>query len=169
VARPRLDELDRRIIEELQEDPRASYSTLGRKIGVDATTVRRRMEAMQEAQVLEFFLSTDPYAFGDTSHSLVELHTDPTAMAEVAAKCAELDSVIYVGVGTGQPLIWLSVVWASPEELYVLVSETLAQIPGVRDIRTHQIVKVLKRWPPWHWREIAVREAAGQPNSEHGA
>ena len=51
----RLDEIDWRILEELQEDGRVSYTELGRRVALTAPAVAERVRRLEEAGVIKGF------------------------------------------------------------------------------------------------------------------
>ena len=52
---PRLDEIDWRILEELQRDGRVSYPELGRRVTLTAPAVAERVRRLEEAGVIKGF------------------------------------------------------------------------------------------------------------------
>ncbi|MGH2692911.1 MAG: Lrp/AsnC family transcriptional regulator [Actinomycetota bacterium] len=52
---PRLDEIDWRILEELQRDGRVSYTELGRRVALTAPAVAERVRRLEEAGVIKGF------------------------------------------------------------------------------------------------------------------
>lgn len=61
----RIDDVDRRLLELLGADPRASVRSLARAIGMSAGAVGERLERLQEREVIRgFTLDVDPAALG---------------------------------------------------------------------------------------------------------
>jgi Lrp/AsnC family leucine-responsive transcriptional regulator len=52
---PRLDDIDWRILEELQRDGRVSYTELGRRVALTAPAVAERVRRLEEAGVIKGF------------------------------------------------------------------------------------------------------------------
>ena len=61
----RLDETDRNILRELQEDGRVSYTELGRRVALTAPAVAERVRRLEESGVITGFRAhVDPAALG---------------------------------------------------------------------------------------------------------
>ena len=60
----RLDEVDRAILERLEEDGRASYRQIARDVGVSEGTVRSRVGRLQRSGVLRILAFVDPSKLG---------------------------------------------------------------------------------------------------------
>ncbi|WP_223199380.1 Lrp/AsnC family transcriptional regulator [Solihabitans fulvus] len=62
---PLLDEVNRRLLAELDADPRITMSALGRRIGMSAPAVTERIQRLERAGVITGYrLEVDPAALG---------------------------------------------------------------------------------------------------------
>ncbi|WP_084079034.1 Lrp/AsnC family transcriptional regulator [Demequina sp. NBRC 110057] len=69
-----MDALDRRLLDLLREDGRASYQELGPRVGLSASAVKRRVDRMTADGVIRgFTVVTDPEAVGHGTEAYVEL------------------------------------------------------------------------------------------------
>ncbi|WP_084075115.1 Lrp/AsnC family transcriptional regulator [Demequina sp. NBRC 110052] len=69
-----LDDLDRRILEELKVDGRVSYHELGERIGLSPTAVKRRMDRMHETGAIRgYTVLIDPALDGRETEAFVEV------------------------------------------------------------------------------------------------
>ncbi|MDN4474195.1 Lrp/AsnC family transcriptional regulator [Demequina zhanjiangensis] len=69
-----IDELDRRIIDELKLDGRISYQDMGERIGLSPTAVKRRMDRMTSAGVIRgYTVLVDPTVDGRDTEAFVEV------------------------------------------------------------------------------------------------
>ncbi|MBV8933478.1 MAG: Lrp/AsnC family transcriptional regulator, partial [Kutzneria sp.] len=69
-----LDDLDWRLLDELQADARASFNELARRCGVSAPTVAQRVRRLEEAGVITGYRATvDPSAVGLGIQALVSM------------------------------------------------------------------------------------------------
>jgi DNA-binding Lrp family transcriptional regulator len=70
-----VDELDRRIVERLLGDGRATYADIGGRVGLSAPAVKRRVDRLVAAGVITGFTAVvDPAALGWSCEAFVELH-----------------------------------------------------------------------------------------------
>src|SRR5580704_16373782 len=60
VVTPALDEISKRIIEQLQADGRQSYAAIGKAVGLSEAAVRQRVQRLQETGVMQIVAVTDP-------------------------------------------------------------------------------------------------------------
>ena len=69
-----IDTLDRRIIDELRIDGRASFADIGTRVGLSPSAVKRRIDRMQDAGVIRGFgVYLDPDVDGQSIEAIVEL------------------------------------------------------------------------------------------------
>lgn len=74
-----MDSLDRRLIDCLLEDGRASYAAIGEAIGLSAPAVKRRMDRLVGDGVIAGFTAVlDPQLIGWTTEAYVEVHCKGT-------------------------------------------------------------------------------------------
>ena len=69
-----VDELDRRLIEMLRRDGRATFADLGQRIGLSASAVKRRVDRLVGTGVIRGFgVVVDPDVDGRDTEAYVEL------------------------------------------------------------------------------------------------
>jgi Lrp/AsnC family transcriptional regulator, leucine-responsive regulatory protein len=69
-----LDDLDWRLLDELQSDARTSFNELARRLGVSAPTIAQRVRRLEEAGVITGYRATvDPAAVGLGVQALVSM------------------------------------------------------------------------------------------------
>jgi Lrp/AsnC family transcriptional regulator, leucine-responsive regulatory protein len=68
-----LDEIDRRMVSELQADARIRIAELGRRIGLSPPAVAERMRRLTDSGVLTYRAEVDPRALGYTICAIVRV------------------------------------------------------------------------------------------------
>lgn len=101
----RLDELDRRIVASLAADARTSFRTIGDEVGLSAPAVKRRVDRLRDAGVIERFTTVlDPRALGWSVEVFVEMfcqgRTPPGVIRTALAKYPEVVAAYTI---TGDP------------------------------------------------------------------
>ncbi|HYV16893.1 MAG TPA: Lrp/AsnC family transcriptional regulator [Conexibacter sp.] len=125
----RLDELDRAIVEALQEDGRASFRTIARRLSVAEGTIRNRYERLVSTAVLDVVGVTNPLVLGFQAMAMIGVKTDGRARA-VAEAAAELAEVDYAVVVAGRFDLLLEVVCRDHDHLLEVI-ERLGALEGV--------------------------------------
>ncbi|HEV8526022.1 MAG TPA: AsnC family transcriptional regulator, partial [Actinomycetes bacterium] len=59
-----LDHVSKAIIEQLQQDGRRPYATIGRAVGLSEAAVRQRVQKLLDAGVMQIVAVTDPLQVG---------------------------------------------------------------------------------------------------------
>lgn len=97
MQRPvRLDELDRKILDHLEREGRATLADVGAAVGLSASAVKRRVDRLHETGVIVGYAAVvDPQAIGDRLEAFVELYcADNVAPADLLASVAGLPAVV---------------------------------------------------------------------------
>jgi Lrp/AsnC family transcriptional regulator, regulator for asnA, asnC and gidA len=125
-----IDDLDRRILIELQEDGRRSYREIAKRVGVTAGTVRTRMLQMTESGLLSVVGLPNLYEMGFKFHALVGIKVAPGRALEVAQLLEPSEDITWVGLtATGYDLL-VEIAMRDAQEFGRYKEEVLAQLPG---------------------------------------
>ena len=142
---PEVDELDRRMIQLLQRNGRASNARVAREVGVSEGTVRRRLKRLLEEDIIKVVAFPDPEMFGYGTEALVGVQVDPDKTNEVAASLAILQEASWVSVTTGAFDIFTWVTLPSSVELGTFLNTKVRTVPGVRRTETFVNLQIPKR------------------------
>ena len=140
-----MDELDRRIIELLQIDGRASNARIAREVGVSEGTVRRRLRHLIQNDVIKVLAVPNLEQMGFGTAALIGLQTDPGKVDEVADAVGALKEAHYVSITTGAYDIFAWVGLESPERLGTFLRAQVGTIPGVKRTETFVNLAIKKR------------------------
>ncbi len=142
----RVDNLDRGIIEALQENGRESFRRIAARLGVSEATVRARYARMTSDEILQVVAVTNPLGLG-FEQALVGVKTSgpPEAVADEIARWPEVD---YVVVTAGQFDVIAEVVAAHRRELLDLTNRMRA-IDGVVSTETFFYLEMWKQLYDW--------------------
>jgi DNA-binding Lrp family transcriptional regulator len=94
--RVRLDELDRKILDHLERDGRATLAEVGAAVGLSASAVKRRVDRLHETGVIIGYTAVvDPAAVGDRLEAFVELYcAESVAPVDLVASVADMDEIV---------------------------------------------------------------------------
>jgi len=142
----RVDEVDRKIIEALQQNGRESFRGIAARVGVSEATVRARYGRLTSEGILQVVAVTNPLGLG-FEQALVGVKTSgpPGAIADEISKWPEAD---YVVVTAGQFDVVVEVVASGRTELLDLTNRIRA-LGGVVSTETFLYLEMWKQLYDW--------------------
>ncbi|SDJ17408.1 transcriptional regulator, AsnC family [Frankineae bacterium MT45] len=147
-ARTELDEVNRAIIAQLQEDGRRPYASIGKAVGLSEAAVRQRVTKMVESGVMQIVAVTDPTQVGFDRQAMIAI-TASGDLEALAAKLAEIPEIVYIVVIAGGFDILAEIVVAGDDHLLQLVNRQIRAIPGVNRTETFLYLKLAKQTYDW--------------------
>jgi Lrp/AsnC family transcriptional regulator for asnA, asnC and gidA len=141
-----VDELDRRLIEALQDNGRESFRRIAARVGVSEATVRARYARLTSEGIVQVVAVTNPLGLG-FEQALVGVKTScpPGQVADEIARWAEAD---YVVVTAGRFDLVVEVVVADRQQLLEL-TDRMRSIEGVLSIETFFYLEMWKQLYDW--------------------
>jgi Lrp/AsnC family transcriptional regulator for asnA, asnC and gidA len=143
-----LDPVSKRIIEQLQQDGRRSYSEIGRAVGLSEAAVRQRVQKLTEAGVMQVVAVTDPLQLGFTRQAMVGIRVTGDT-ARVAAAIGDIEAVAYVVLTAGSFDILAEVVCEDDDDLIDLLNQRIRVIEGVQSTETFVYLRLHKQFYNW--------------------
>ena len=140
-----MDDLDRKIIELLQINGRASNARIARDVGVSEGTVRRRLRRLVQEEIIRVVAVPDPEKMGLSTVALIGIQADPDKLDDVAARLADLPETQYVSLTTGSFDLFIWVALLSSEELGNFLRHMVGAIAGVRRTETFVNLVTVKK------------------------
>lgn len=143
-----LDDVSKKIIEQLQVDGRRSYAEIGKAVGLSEAAVRQRVQKLTESGVMQVVAVTDPMQLGFYRQAMIGIRVtgDTTAVAE---KLGNLASVDYVVLTAGSFDILAEVVCENDDHLIDLLNKEIRGIDGVQSTETFVYLKLHKQFYNW--------------------
>ena len=109
-----LDELDRKIVGLLIENARMSYSDIGEQIGISRVAVRARIQALEEAGVIEEYTTIiNPQKISGAVSCYFELEIRPDGLREAESRLMEQECITQIYRVTGNGRLHVHAVAAS--------------------------------------------------------
>jgi Lrp/AsnC family transcriptional regulator, regulator for asnA, asnC and gidA len=143
-----LDDVSKSIIEQLQQDGRRSYASIGKAVGLSEAAVRQRVQRLTDAGVMQIVAVTDPLQLGFGRQAMVGVNVDG-AVQPVADALSAMDEMIYVVITAGSYDILCEVVSTGDEQLLDLITGRIRSVPGVRSTETFMYLKLAKQTYSW--------------------
>jgi DNA-binding Lrp family transcriptional regulator len=138
------DDLDRKIVASLVENARAAYGDIGKRVGLSAPAVKRRVDRLLVQGVITGFTArVDDEAVGTNTEAFVELFCrSRTNPADIREMVAGLPDVVGVYTVTGEADALLHVKTSSPAELEAIVERVRAHQNAERTKTTIVLSKI---------------------------
>ena len=153
---PRLDGLDRAIIEALQKNGREPFRRIAADLGVSEATVRARYARLVEDNVLQVTGVTNPLGLGFDAMAMVGIRTSGPP-EPVADAVAQWDEAGYVVVTAGQFDLLVELVCSDRHELLAMTNR-IRSLPEVVSTETFLYLDLWKQLYDWGAR-VRDREA----------
>ena len=151
MKKPRLDDIDLRIIDELQRNGRITNVDLARRVGISAPPCLRRVRALEQAGFIAgYHANLDPalLGFGVTVFAMVGLHSQ--AEADLQAFEARVESwpeVRECHMLNGDIDFILKCVAPDLASFQDFLTQKLTPAPNVANVKTSLTIRQSKRLP----------------------
>ena len=142
-----LDDISKRIIEQLQVDGRQSYAAIGKAVGLSEAAVRQRVQRLQDAGVMQIVAVTDPLTLGFRRQAMIGLKSDGD-LEKVADDLASMAEIDYVVITAGSFDLLLEVVCEDDDHLLEILGRVRA-VPSVTSTETLVYLKLRKQTYSW--------------------
>jgi Lrp/AsnC family transcriptional regulator for asnA, asnC and gidA len=127
-----IDEINQKIIEQLQIDARQKNTSIAEKIGVAESTVRKRIKEMIQNGIISGFSVQLDLAALDYTVAIIGVDTDSSFLLEVAEKLTEFEEIHSVQLSTGDHHIMCEI-WAKDKKLSEYIEE-ISALKGVEKV-----------------------------------
>ncbi|MDR8410765.1 Lrp/AsnC family transcriptional regulator [Nonomuraea sp. 3-1Str] len=142
-----LDDLSKRIIEQLQIDGRMPYAAIGKAVGLSEAAVRQRVQRLQDSGVMQIVAVTDPLTLGFPRQAMIGVNIEGD-LESVADELAAIDEIDYVVLTAGSFDVIVEVVCEGDGHLLDILSKIRA-IPAVRATESFVYLKLRKQTYSW--------------------
>lgn len=145
-----LDEIDHKIIVELQRDGRQAYGRVAKAVGLSEAAARQRTQRMVEQGVIRIVAVPDPMLLGLPVGATLGIRCDGPLdqLIETLEATPRVDFVVETA---GSYDVLAEVQCESHEDLSDLINEQLRPVPGVGSIDSFVYLRYVKQtysWPP---------------------
>jgi Lrp/AsnC family transcriptional regulator for asnA, asnC and gidA len=156
-GRPRLggrpidevSDLDKRIIEHLQEDGRRPFTRIAAELGVSEAAVRARTNRLVDSGIVQVVGVTDPLRLGFGQMAMIGVRCEADRLLDVAERVATFPEVDYVVLTAGSYDLLIETVCEDNEALLRFLAERLRAVDGVRETETFVYLRMVKQTYQW--------------------
>ena len=118
ASMPHIEGLNRQIVELLQENSRASYSSIAKRLRVSEATVRTRVGRMRKSNLIHFITAINPMALGYTAWAMLGLKVaSDVSVDKVACYFRDCSEVVYAMRVAARFDLLVEIVCETPDDL----------------------------------------------------
>jgi Lrp/AsnC family transcriptional regulator for asnA, asnC and gidA len=143
-----LDDLSKAIIEQLQQDGRRAYATIGKAIGLSEAAVRQRVQKLIDGGVMQIVAVTDPLTLGFRRQAMIGVRCEGDTR-KVAEELAAMTEVDYVVLTAGAFDLIVEVVCVDDDHLLDVINQRIRSIPEVRSTESFVYLRLCKQTYSW--------------------
>jgi len=140
-----LDDIDKEIIERLQEDSRKPFVEIAEELGVSDPTIHARVKKLQEAGVIERFTAVlTPKKVEKGIAAFIEINVKPNTVEEAISNLEGLEEVLEIHETYGEYDIIAKIRAKTNENLRDLIVKKIHTIPNITNIKLTTVLKTRK-------------------------
>lgn len=119
-----IDDIDRKVLKELQEDARVSYAELGRRVGLTTPAVIERVRKLEDAGVITGYRAEiDPAKVGLPIIAFVRMSITGVDYSHIIEVAEQSEEVLECHRGTGGDSFIMKVAVSSVEHLQQIIDK----------------------------------------------
>jgi DNA-binding Lrp family transcriptional regulator len=136
---------DRRMLDALSLDGRATYQDLARTAGWSQSTVQRRITELRQHGLLYFDVDYAPQVIGYQKLIILWLSVSPASLDTAGETLADHREAAFVTSTTGPANLFAAITCADTRALHHYLTGPVAALPSVAQIETAPVIRTLKR------------------------
>ena len=141
-----IQDIDIKIIKELQEDGRASIRQLAKRLGMHSSTVSKKINKLLDSGAIKIRALPNLNKLGYRAQALLVVDVDLFKLEEVIKALYEKFNVNMIITVFGHSNLLIAVHYFNWDDLLNFISAELSKIDGVDRVETHLIKEVKQRY-----------------------
>ena len=140
-----LDEKDNELVSLLLRDGRASYSDLGKAVGLSRTAVKNRIAILEENGIISGYKAViNPQAILGMSAFIMNVEVEAEHFASAKQRLSASNEVVTMFETTGRCHLVVICLCNSVKDMRTFVNKSYNEIEGITSVNAHAILDVLK-------------------------
>jgi len=140
-----VDETDRKIIAALDRDASRNSKEIARRLGMNESTVRKRISVLKENGVIKWYIQIDTSQIGLKTEASLGVDVEASKILPAGRKFLEIQGVRMVFHCSGEHDFWL-VVWTTDREQLSRIVDKVSAVDGVVKVLPSVLVeRILKK------------------------
>ncbi len=139
-----MDPIDLKILEELKQNGRVSFSDIAERVGKTEATVRRRVKTLENENVIKKYTIEYNINSKPKTRATVKIEPDFKEIKAIMKELIEIDEITDIWRLSGDCGLFIKVEIPSIEQFNPLIEEKISQIKGVKISETCFITDIIK-------------------------
>jgi len=132
----KIDEIDKKILELLEENSRMHYTDMASELDVSEATIRNRVKCLENNDIIKkYTIEINPRDIGYKIVTMLGVDVEPQNLLEAVDKIRDVEQVRWAAKSSGDHMIMAEIWTKDAEQLSSIISEKIGKIEGVRDMR----------------------------------
>lgn len=144
-----IDELDRKIIQQLQVNARIPNTEIARALNVTETTIRNRVARLLDEELIEIVAVVMPKAHQSTLSTLIALTFEPKHVSAAIDDLRERSEVRWLSRMLAPAQVLTEVFYPDHEALVRFHADYLAHLPGITRVDSWLVLSAEKASFEW--------------------
>ena len=142
-----MDDLDLKIVKELQKNGRVTNSAIANKYHCNEGTIRQRIKKLIDSGAVRISAQLNPEKLDDYQLFTLGINVKESRdLAVVAEKLSELPEAQSVAISSGRYDILLELAVTEKEAFVDFLTKSLSSIEGIASSESFMLVKTYNRW-----------------------
>ena len=146
---PRIDDINKAIITELQKDGRRSYTAIAEKVRLSEAAVRQRVQRLIDDGVMQIVAVTDPIRLGFKRMAMIAMRADGDVDQSPTRSVEGPRGRLRRASPGGSYDLLCEVVCEDDDHLIDVLNKTIRSLPGVRETETFMYLRLHKESYTW--------------------
>lgn len=132
-----LDDVDRRLIEELRKDGRQPNKRLAEILDIAETTVASRLRQLRDDRIMLVTLRQDLYSKGFNLQCFADIYVSGRPVDAVARDLARLEAMSSVSLLMGTPQLLAVFNAVDRRDMLAIIDDRIAHVKGITRVEIH--------------------------------
>jgi len=131
-----IDETDQELIRELMQNGRVRHADLAIKLGIDTSTVSRRITSLLREDIIKIVAIPDPFKLGYSANAIILINAEVAKVEQICSQLYNYPEVRLIMKLMNGYEILISVHFPNSEILYEFIKSNIAILDGVINTET---------------------------------
>ncbi len=143
-----LDQVEVRLIAELEMNPKQTHAELSSKLGLSQPTVRAKLQRLFDDNIIKTVCVSDPGALGYSTCVIIGINAHPSELLTVADRLADFETVFHIMLCIGRFDILAWALFQKRADYLDFFVNKVGNLPGVVSTETMLTLKHVKIYDP---------------------